>query len=73
MSRDRRILERCFRSLRRNSRELEVEENLVIPLLQEILGYNEQDWQQQPKVKSSRPDFYVHPKSALGTYPPTWL
>ncbi len=70
MSRDRRILERCFRSLRRNSRELEVEENLVIPLLQEILGYNEQDWQQQPKVKSSRPDFYVHPKSALGTYPP---
>lgn len=47
-----------------------MEENLVIPLLREILGYNERDWQKQFRVGQTRTDFYVHPRSAFSVHPP---
>lgn len=50
------------------SSEADVESKVIIPLLR-ILGYSDQDWQEQFIIGKVKLDFLVHPKEAALPYP----
>ncbi|MDF2387785.1 AAA family ATPase [Nostoc ellipsosporum NOK] len=59
------ILQNIFHAITPNSKESEIEQKVVIPLLH-ILGYNSADWQSQVIILQSKLDFLVgQPDSAL--------
>ena len=58
-----------FVSLDRHSREADVEEKAIEPLL-ECLGYTEKDWRSQVVLLGSKLDYFVHPLSAPSPHPP---
>lgn len=51
------------------SSELDVEHNIVIPLLR-LLGYEDEDWQTQAAINQSKADFLIHPKEFKKNYSP---
>lgn len=62
-------LSKLLSSITLQSSEAEVENQVIQPLLH-LLGYSNEDWQDQIIIDRVRLDFRVHPKEAVAYHPP---